>query len=113
MAGRAAAAPRAIQQVQPPSVEDATTQRALDTLAAALQNLQARAQRVPVDVDLVVGTNRVQHDLGRAATGYTLTATVADATFAHCIDKSNPNPDREVWIVVVGVAQPGARVEIY
>lgn len=113
MAGRAIQRPRAVQSLSLPSVGDEATQRALDALDVAIQRLQAGRSRQVVTADLVVGTNEVQHGLGRPAAGYTLVPTVADATFAHAIDDTNPHPEREIWVVVVGVAQPGARLEIW
>jgi hypothetical protein len=41
VAGRKASATQAVTQVQAPAVDDAKTQRALDTLASAVQALQA------------------------------------------------------------------------
>ncbi len=113
MAGRRFIPARTISQLQAPAVEDATTQRAFDVVVGAVQDLQAKRKRDVVEADLVVGTNRVPHSLGRACEGYTLTPTTADATFAHAIDKTNPRPDLEVWITVIGVAQDGATVEVF
>lgn len=79
----------------------------------AVQEIQRSPKRQVVRMSLTVGRNVVQHGLARAARGYTLTPTVADASFAHAIDTSNPNPDREIWISVVGVAQPGAAIEVW
>lgn len=89
------------------------TDRALSRVAIAVQELQSAASRVVVTQDLDIGKNVVRHSLGRRARGYTLVPTVVDATFAHAVDDTNSNPDREVWITVAGAAQPGARVEIW
>ena len=116
MAGRSPRDHRAspVARVQPPAVADSATQRAIDVLAGALQDQQSKRQYdVVQNVDLVVGTNKVTHGLGRACVGYNLTATVADATFAHAIDTDNTHPEREVWITVVGVDQPAATIEVY
>lgn len=113
MAGRAARRPVSVAVLGLSQVDDRQTARALDNVGDAVQKLQQARARTVVDQDLVIGTNKVRHGLGRAATGYTLVATVADATFAHAIDDSNKRPDREIWIVVVGAAQPGARMEIW
>lgn len=94
-------------------VDDPQTARAFEETSAAIQRLQRARSREAVTVDLIVGTNKVQHSLGRAAMGYTLTPTVADATFAHALDTTNPRPDLEVWITVIGVAQSDARVELW
>ena len=94
-------------------VDDPQTARAFEETSAAIQRLQRARNREAMVVDLEVGTNKLRHSLGRAALGYTLTPTVADATFAHALDASNPRPDLEVWVTVIGVDQPGARVEVW
>lgn len=113
MSGRKALPPRSIQRVQVPRVADAGTNRALGVVATALHKEQEKRQRFTRTFDLVVGTNKVSHSLGRVLFGYNLTPTVADATFAHAIDTTNPHPELEVWITVVGVDQPAARIEVY
>jgi hypothetical protein len=113
MAGRAIRRPSSFRTLGPVQVDDPQTARALDQVSDAVQSLQASRSRVVVTQDLVIGTNKVRHGLGRAAAGYTLVATVADAAFAHAISDSNPRPDLEVWVTVVGAAQPGARVEVW
>lgn len=113
MAGRAVQRMRASAALSFDAVSDPATQRALEQTQTAVQQLQSERARDVRIADLVVGTNIVRHGLGRAATGYTLTATTADAAFAHAIDATNPRPEREIWVVVVGVAQPGARLEIW
>lgn len=95
------------------STGDANMDRALSRVATSVQDLQSAANRVVVTQDLEIGRNVVRHGLGRRARGYTLVPTVADAAFAHAIDDANSNPDREVWITVVGTAQAGARVEVW
>lgn len=113
MAGRAVQKPRSVPLVSAPNVEDQDTQRALDSITSSVSRLQSDRLRQVVTSDLAIGTNKVQHGLGRRAAGYTLVATVADAAFAHAVDDANPHPEREVWIVVIGAAQPGARLEIW
>ncbi len=113
MAGRKTVATRPVAQVQVPAVDDVATQRALDVLVGAVQSQQTGRQRVTITFDLVVGTNKVRHGLGRSCTGYNVTPTTADATFAHAIDKTNPSPQLEVWITVVGIAQPSATIEVF
>lgn len=113
MAGRAAQRPRAVQSLSVATVDDPATQRALEQTTEAVQRLQATRSRDVRTLDLAVGRNVVRHSLGRTATGYTLTPTVADATFAHALDANNPNPELEIWIDVIGVAQPDARVEVW
>lgn len=112
MAGRVAKAPRTVAGPAQVDVDDPKVQRAID----ALRNLveaNARRSRAALRVDLVVGTNKVPHGLGRAVEGYSLTPTVASVAFAHALDEDNPRPDLEVWIEVIGVAQPRARIEVW
>lgn len=113
MAGRRAIAPPLVAVTSLTTVEDPATQRALDQVQTGLQRLQATRSRVVLTADLAIGTNVIRHGLGRAVVGYTLTPTVADAGFAHAIDLANTNPELEVWITVVGAAQPGARIEAW
>lgn len=113
MAARAAQRPRAVSATAQVSVDDPRTQRALDALLATVQRLEALRSRDVVTADLVVGTNKVRHGLGRAVAGYTITPTVANAAFAHRIDTTNPRPELEAWIVIIGAAQPGVTLEIF
>ncbi len=113
MSGRRAVRPLGVARVPVSRTKDADTNRALTSIAFAVQKVQSDRKRFVVEADLVVGTNKIPHSLGRPCAGYTVTPTEADATFAHAIDKTNPRPDREVWITVVGVAQPGAIVEVF
>jgi hypothetical protein len=113
MAARREIQIRPVTRVQLPVVDDLVTQRALEIVEGALQDLQAKRNRDVVTFDLVIGTNRVRHGLGRACAGYTLTPTVADRNFAHAIDTTNPRPDLEVWVVVIGADQPTAILEVY
>lgn len=113
MAGRATQRPRAVSSLAVVQVDDANTARALSNVGDAVKKLQIGRDRDAKTFDLVIGTNRVRHGLGRAPLGYTITPTVASAVFAHAIDTTNPRPELEVWIAVIGTAQPGARVEIF
>lgn len=113
MAGRVPQVPRSVPGLVLPQVGDEPTARALQSLQDAIQLLQTARQRVGLTADLVIGTNVVRHGLGRAALGYSLTPTVASAAFAHALDTTNPSPELEVWITVIGAAQPGARLEIF
>lgn len=113
MAGRKAIPPRAAKALSVPPVEDQQTMRAFRQVEQAVQQVQAERSRVAVVADLEIGQNRVRHGLGRKALGYTLTPTVADAGFAHALDVANPRPDLEVWINVIGAAQPSARIEVF
>lgn len=117
MAARAPQRPRVIRQIAAAqSSPDRATSAALDQVTAELARVGGLAalDRQTVIVDLVVGLNKVNHSLRRAARGYTLTATVADATFAHALTTSgNSQPARQIWITVVGVAQPRAVIEVF
>ncbi len=113
MAGRPVFAPSAVQVLSLHSVDDVKTDAALKLVGQAVAKLQRARARVVVTFDLAIGTNRIGHGLGRAATGYTLTPTVASAAFAHCINETATNPDLEIWIDVIGAAQPRARIEVY
>lgn len=113
MAGRRPQRPRATSHLQPTAVEDATTQRALDVVVDAVQDLQDRRERSTHVVNLVVGTNRIVHGLGRPCVGYTVTPTYATIAFGHALDTTNPRPDREVWITVLGSDQTDAIVEVF
>lgn len=68
------------------------------------------ASRSTRTVDLVVGENRVVHNLGRKVTGCNLAPTVADATFAWSL---RPDGDRYAVITVVGVDQPACPIEFW
>lgn len=113
MAGRRAQPPRAAAVLSILPTGNAEVDVSLKQVEQAVQALQAARQRDVVQADLVVGTNRIAHGLGRAVRGYTVTATVADASFAHALDLANPHPDREVWITVVGIGQADAQIEVF
>lgn len=114
MAGRVGTKAKPVAYVQPPAVEDAQVQRALEVLTSAIQEIQSRPRRdVIVNVDLVVGTNKISHGLARPCVGYNLTITDANVVFTHAINKSNPRPDLEVWVTVVGTAQTATTIEVY
>ena len=83
--------------------------RLTDELARVLDSVD-QAKRSGVRVDLVVGTNRILHLLGRTPKGCNITPTVADATFAWCLASKD---DNVATITVVGVDQPGVWVEFY
>jgi hypothetical protein len=113
MAGRRAVPPRAVERTTAVAVEDMQTDRALTLIRQSLERLDRARKRDVVEFDLVIGTNKIPHGLGRAVAGYTITPTVADASFAHRIDRENPTPEKTCWIVVVGAAQPKATIEIW
>lgn len=113
MAGRRIIPIRARPQAVVPSVDDPQVARAIDVVADAVQSLQQKADRVLVTADLVIGTNKVRHGLGRACRGYNVTPSVATIAFAHALNTTNPRPDLEVWISVVGSDMPKAQIEVY
>ena len=114
MAARKTKAPRSSDALSADTgVRDIPTATALGALGRAVRELQSQRSRDVVTADLIIGANRVRHGLGRDALGYTLTPTTASAGFAHCLDDSNPNPELEIWITVIGSAQTGARIEVY
>lgn len=103
--------PRPREIVAAPRVEQGVVGRVLGQQAQSIRQLDKRAgDRQVILVDLIVGDNRMNHRLGRIPDGYTLTPTAADATFAHALASADA---RQIVITVVGVAQPGARVEVY
>ena len=113
MAGRRAIPPRLVARAGVPRVPDPTTERAMQAVRDSLGRLELRRERSITTFDLVIGTNRIPHGLGRPVAGYTITPTVASAAFAHAIDRENPHPELTVWIVVIGAEQPGAMIETY
>lgn len=66
--------------------------------------------RAMLVVDLVVGATTIVHQLGRKPTGATVTPTVANATWAWALTLSTKT---QAVITCVGVAQPGATVEVF
>jgi hypothetical protein len=115
MAGRRARPPRGKERTPAIEVKDEQTDRALTQIRLHLDKLDAARKRDVIEFDLVVGTNKIPHGLGRPVAGYTITPTVTDpfVTFSHAIDRENPRPDLTVWITVIGVAQPKALIEVY
>lgn len=101
--------PASRPQIVPIQASTASSQQIafdqLERLAAKLP-----VPRATITVDLIVGTNRIVHGLGRKSRGATVSPSVADATFAW---SHAPDGDLVAVITVVGVAQPGASVEIY
>lgn len=113
MAGRRARPPRGKERTPAIEVKDEQTDRALTQIRLHLDKLDAARKRDVIEFDLVIGTNKVPHGLGRAAVGYTITPSVASAAFAHALNRDNPRPDLSVWIDVVGADQPNAIVEAF
>lgn len=111
MAGRRAQPARTVPRIKSTDVDDPKTSRAIGSLASAVSKLQSTADVDTLRQDLAVGTNTVQHSLGRAFRFVAVTPTVANAAFAWAINTAgNPHPDRQVLIDVVGVDQPGALI---
>lgn len=84
------------------------SERRMDEIARLVQ-LQASTARVRIDVDLIVGENRINHNLGRMPRHVTLMPTTADASFAWAVVSKD---ERQLVVSVVGVAQPGASLEV-
>lgn len=102
--------PRSLPALVPSSVEDPATMRALDGAAAAIGRLEgAGVARALLVVDLALGANVVNHRLGRRPRHAHVTPTTADATFAYALTAADT---RQATITVVGVAQPGAGLEL-
>lgn len=102
--------PQSAAQIPNTNLADPTISRAMDDVRKAAQTALDRRTFEIVPIDLVVGVNVVQHNLGRAPQHINVKPTVADAAFAWAEHTDNPHPDRQVLIDVVGVAQPGASV---
>ena len=113
MAGRVAQRPKPAPVLSLAGVDDPATARALQQTHTAVQALQAQRSRDFKVVNLVVGTNRVRHGLGRPVLGYTITPTFCTIAFGHALNLENPHPELEVWIDVVGSDQDQARVEVF
>jgi hypothetical protein len=90
------------------ATDEGATERLIDELVEHAQG--AELPRSARTVDLVVGSNRIVHNLGRKPLGATLTPTVADASFAWAMGTVD---ERIAIITVVGVAQPKASIEFY
>lgn len=113
MAGRAVTRPRAVKSLSIDSVDDPATSRALDSVVDAIRVLQAQRERDVKVVNLLIGTNKISHGLGRAVVGYSITPTFVTCAFGHAINRTNPRPELEVWIDVVGSDQFKAPVELF
>ena len=96
------------------NLKDPTVSRAVDEVRTAAQEaLDRRTSDIVNDVDLVVGTTAVQHNLGRAPVFVAVMMTVAGGSWCvHGGDVTvdNPHPDRQVLIDVASVAQTKAAV---
>jgi hypothetical protein len=88
---------------------DPIISRHLSELGDAQEQQQGRlGDRKQVTASLVVGSNRVNHGLGRPARTCHVTPSVADASFSYALTSSD---SRTATITVVGVAQPSCAVE--
>lgn len=88
---------------------DPAIDRALSEVTAAVQRVEAQQRsRSLVQADLVVGTNRVLHKLGRRPVHCLITPTATSAAFAYSL---TPATDAEIAVIdVVGVGQVGAGI---
>lgn len=96
-------------------VTDTSVQRALQDAETALRNEQSNGigPTTVLVADLAVGTNKLNHNLGRKYRFASVMPSVSDATFAWSIDNTNPVPELQLWIDVVGVAQPACTVWMF
>ena len=91
------------------NLKDPTVSRAVDEVRKAAQTALDRRQVTIVGpVDLAIGTNAIQHGLGRAPAFVSVMSTALGGSWA--LHADNPHPDRQVLIDVSGVAQPGASI---
>lgn len=84
-------------------------ERAISELARNSQRQDAEPSVVLEGVDLVVGDNRITHNLGRTPRHVSLMPTAADATFAWAVTERD---ERQMVIAIVGVDQMGASLEV-
>ena len=82
-------------------------ERMIGELARLATQPESRSSRT---VSLVVGTNRIVHQLGRKPRGCTVTPTVVDASFAWALTSAD---ERIAVITVAGIEQPNAEVEFH
>lgn len=86
---------------------DPAVDRALSETTTSIQRLEALLRSSSAMVaDLVIGTNRIQHGLGRRPFHCRVTPTVVSAAFAYALTAGTD--DRVAVIEVVGADQPGA-----
>lgn len=104
-----ASRPRTITQTAAVDTTDqAATARAIADLAASVARL-TRAERQRFDVDLAIGANVINHNLGRVPAHATLMPTAADATFAWAVTARD---ERTITVTVAGLAQSAASLEV-
>ena len=96
------------QMVDHHSDSDDAKERRMDEIARQVATYPSK-HRARITADLIVGTNRLVHNLGRKPQHVTLMPTTADATFAWCVTSMD---DKQVTITVVGVAQTDASIEV-
>lgn len=85
--------------------------RAFDEVHSAIARVEQRTKdRVVLTVDLAVGVNRVNHQLGRKPLGCTVTPTTADASFAWAMTDASTT---QLVITTVGVVQTNAVLEVF
>lgn len=110
-----------VQPVVMPSLEavkgteefDTRTERALADLADAVNQLGGGTNYV-ADIDLALGTNTIEHGLGREPAMVQVAPTTADVNFGwgwDPVQAGNPRPKMLIHITVAGTAMT-ARVII-
>jgi len=84
------------------------------TMRQVVQSAQRAADqlkdRAVITSNLAVGDTVITHGLGRTPTGVTITPSVASASWAWAMKSSTPT---QVTITCIGVAQPGAVLEVF
>jgi hypothetical protein len=98
MAARRPIKPHSVTRVATVRTADPQTNRAIDALSLAVRKTQAERNRYVFRADIVDGTNKFKHSLGRPCEGYTLSMSIDIGTTRHYIDRTNPRPDLEIWI---------------
>lgn len=93
-------------------LDDSPVARAVDSVAQSVERIEGRvtARSTLAPINLVVGDNVLNHNLGRRPVGAAVSPTVADPAFAWAMTRYDA---RQATIAVVGVDQPGAAVEFY
>lgn len=99
--------PQTRPRIIAPKSGDQAQRQVIDAVQRSADQLRDRAS---MTMDLAVGANVVNHGLGRAPRGASVSPTVADATWAWALTAAD---DKQATITCVGVAQPGAAIEVW
>lgn len=95
-------------------VVDPGASRAIAEVERAIGLIERRAFQpvVLTGVDLALGTNKLDHGLGRPVVGAIVVPTALGGDWRVDV-VNNPHAARQVWIEISGVAQPGATVVVF